>query len=89
MLYYILLIDIFCIEMRIEMKRKIAVIFACVVFAVCLSFSFSVYAAEVESNTDKQTTAYSENQSEKRHINDGTVIELEYTVVLYRQCILS
>lgn len=65
------------------MKRKIAVIFACVVFAVCLSFSFSVNAAEIESNTDKQTTVYSKNQSEKRHINDGTAIELEYTVGYY------
>lgn len=65
------------------MKRKIAVLFALVVFAVCLSFSLSVNADEISSQSGEPSAAYSENQSEKRHINDGTVIEREYTVGYY------
>lgn len=60
------------------MKRKIALLFAFVVFAVCLSFSLSVNAADIADNNDKQLSAYSESQTEKRHINDGTDIEREY-----------
>lgn len=65
------------------MKRKIALLFAFVIFAVCLSFSLSVNAAETKDSADGQTSVYSENETEKRHINDGTVIKFEYNTSYY------
>lgn len=65
------------------MKRKIAVFLAFVIFAVCLSFSLSVNAAEISTQDYDSSLSYSENESEKRHINDGTVIDCEYGVGYY------
>lgn len=62
------------------MKRKIAILFAFVIFTVCLSFSVSAYADEITENDSVSVMA---NQVQERHINDGTEIIREYTTGYY------
>lgn len=71
--------------MGIEMKRKIGIVFAVIVLSVCLSFSFKAFAADEKSvNMDNSEYSYSETADfQKKHINDGLSVNLEYTQAGY------